>query len=238
MIDRAEASDPRLLEILRGHPKVGLVQEGREAHLTFHQGPWSRRVFAGDSAPVLAGLVELIDNNPLVCADEASVPDAASTLALIALGPLIRAGLLVESPTMMTNLAVNQPTLDAFLAKELWNEGITVSTESFDFGSVAVATVMAAIRTPDRLKDVDDLYGEAFGRSFFVRRDEESAWDTSLVARKPHAAFRLRISPDAPNSLLTVQVMADLNGKCGACQVVHCMNVMAGLEETLGIADC
>jgi N-acetyl-gamma-glutamylphosphate reductase len=29
--------------------------------------------------------------------------------------------------------------------------------------------------------------------------------------------------------------MADRNGKCGAAQVVHAMNVMCGFEESLGI---
>src|SRR5215218_131169 len=102
MIDRAEASDPRLLELLRNHPRVAEVTTSDEPCLAFHQGPWNRRVLSGDPTPALAGLVELMDNNPLVCADEASVPDPASTLALIALGPLIRAGLLVESATMLT----------------------------------------------------------------------------------------------------------------------------------------
>ena len=106
-----------------------------------------------------------------------------------------------------------------------------------DFGTVVAATVISAIQTPDRLEDLDDLYEEAFGRSFFVRRDEASEWDVKLVKSKPHSLYRMRISPDKPQSLLTVQVMADKDGKCGAAQVVHCMNVMAGFEETLGIED-
>jgi hypothetical protein len=177
-----------------------------------------------------------MDNNPLVCADAASVPDPASTLALIALGPLIRAGLLHERPTLMINVEADETQVDAFLAREGWREGATVSSESLDFGSVVAATVMAEVRTPKRLEDLDDLYEECYGRSFFVRRDEMADWDVSLVQGKPHALYRMRIAVEDPVSLLTIQVMADRDGKCGAAQIVHCMNVMAGFEETFGIA--
>ena len=96
MIDRAEASDKRLLSFLRSHPHVKEVVEGGGPGLRFWQGPWARSIEVGNPSLEVAGLVELMDNNPLVCADVASVPDPASTLTLIAIGPLIRAGLLVE----------------------------------------------------------------------------------------------------------------------------------------------
>jgi N-acetyl-gamma-glutamylphosphate reductase len=47
--------------------------------------------------------------------------------------------------------------------------------------------------------------------------------------------YRLRVTPNDNASLLTIQVLADRDGKCGAAQVVHMMNVMAGFEETLGL---
>lgn len=236
MIDLAEAGDPCLLSLLRKHPHVSQVEEIPRDDLRFRQGDWQRTIVIGRPECDVAGLVELMDNNPLVCADIVSVPDPASTLALIALGPLVRAGLLAEAPTMLLNVDAETDLVNAFLAKEGWLEGVTVASETMDFGSVVAATVIAAIQTPERLQDLDDLYGEFYGRSFFVRRDEDSDWDTKLVTGQPHAVFRLRIAPDQPHSLLTVQVMADGEGKCGAAQVIHCMNVMAGFEETLGIS--
>ena len=204
--------------------------------MRFSRGNWHREVRIGDASLEVAGLVELIDNNPLVCADVSSVPDRAATLALTALGPLIKAGVIAERPTMLANFEAESEGVEAFLQKEGWPDGLTLSSQPMDFGAVLAATVIAAVRTPSRLEDIDDLYAEAYGRSFFVRREEASEWDVKLVAGKPHAAFRLRISPDEPQSLLTIQVMAEKDGKCGAAQVVHCMNVMAGFEETLGVS--
>jgi hypothetical protein len=181
------------------------------------------------------GLVELMDNNPLVCADEASVPSPASTLALIALGPLARTGLLVERPTLIVNVPADEEDVRLYLATMGWEEGCTLSAEETDLGGAAAATAIAAITNPETFDEIDALYEEAFGRSFFVRRDETSDWHVSLVLGKPHALYRLRLTPGDAESLLTVQVMADLKGKCGAAQVVHAFNVMCGFEESMGI---
>jgi hypothetical protein len=235
MIDRAEASDVRLLSLLRSHPHVKEVVEGRGPGLRFQQGSWSRSIEIANPELEVAGLVELMDNNPLVCADVASVPDPGSTLSLIAVGPLIRAGLLVEAPTDITNFVADPELIGRFLAKEGWPDGVTYHQEPIDLGPVYVASCIAAISTPARIEDLDDLYAEAYGRSFFVRRAEE-AWDIDLVHSKHHAAFKMQITVEYPTSLLSIQVMADKDGKCGAAQIVHCMNVMAGFEETLGIA--
>lgn len=234
MIDRAEASDPRLLSFLRSHPHVGDVVTGGGPGLRFSQGSWHRSIEIGNSSLEVAGLVELMDNNPLVCADVASVPDPASTLVLIAIGSLVRAGLLAEPPTVITNFSADADLMGRFLAKEGWSDGVTYHLEPVDFGPVLVASCIASISTPSRLEDIDDLYEESYGRSFFVHKCTEG-WDVGLVHGKNHAAYKYQISPDAPNSLISIQVMADRDGKCGAAQVVHCMNVMAGYEETVGI---
>jgi len=236
MIDRAETSDPSLLSLLRKHPRVKEVLPGGDRGLRFQQGDWKRSIAVGDPSLAVCGLVEMMDNNPLVCTDSASVPDAGSTLALIALGPLVRAGLLVEPPTVMTNFPAEADLIGRFLDREGWSQGVTYALEPIDLDPVFVASVISAIKTPARLEDIDDLYEEAYGRSFFVRREEESAWDVGLVHSKAFAAYKMRIAPDEPNSLLSIQVMADKDGKCGAAQVVHCMNVMAGFEGTLGIS--
>ncbi len=233
---RARTEDDSLRAVLSRHPLVELVDAPAASPLEFDQGTWHRQVHVGDTTG-LRGLVELMDNNPLVCADSLSVPDAGSTLALIAIGPLIRAGILVEAPVLMYSFEVVEATIDSYLESMEWPHGASVHLDFQDLGSVVALNAMAIIQTPARLEDIDDLYAEAYGRSFFVRREESETWDTALVADRPHAVFRLRISPDEPNSLLTIQVMADRDGKAGAAQIVHAMNVMAGFEESLGIAE-
>lgn len=238
---RAIAGDvPLLRDRLSGHPLVALQAGTTEHALEFWQGDWNRFVCVG-RRDGLRGLVELMDNNPMVCADSMSVPDAASTLALIAVGPLIRAGTLVEPPTLMFSFPADEKQVDSYLETEGWTHGATVAEVHQSLGSVLALRAICAVRTEGDpaaatpFSEIDELYEEAFGRSFFVRRDETSPWDTELVSGKPFAAYRLSIAPDSPTSLLTVQVMADRDGKCGAGQVVHAMNVMAGLEESLGV---
>jgi N-acetyl-gamma-glutamylphosphate reductase len=122
------------------------------------------------------------------------------------------------------------------LETEGWSGGFIPHSEHQPSGSVVALNAMALISSDGNLDDIDDLYDEVYGRSFFVRRIEDGDWDSDLVAGKPWAAYRLRVSPGEGQALLTIQTMADLNGKVGAAQLVHAMNVMAGFEESLGIA--
>jgi len=237
MVDVAQSGNPVVREMLSRHPKVSTVSQGALLGVSFSQGPWQREVLIGQATNPLYGLVELMDNNPVVCADRMSVPSPATTLALIALGPLADAGLIEDSPTVIVNIEGDEEEISSALAAMGWAGGAFLHSEPMDLEGVAAATVMVAIRTPDDLDEIDDLFEERFGRSFFVRRDEDSEWDASLVRGKPLALYRLRISPDQPNSLLTVRVLADLQGKLGAAQVVHAMNVMCGFEESLGISQ-
>lgn len=233
-----QSSNDRLRKSLHSHPHVSSVSTSEQTRvaLVLHQGAWRREILVGNHDVPIKGLIELMDNNPVVCADQISLPSAASTLALIALGPLIAAGILTETPTLVFNFEADPFDVDNFLATEGWNEGALIHTEPVDLDGVKVVTAMAAIRTPDDLDEVDDLYEERFGRSFFVRRDEDSDWEPGLVRNKPYAVFRLEISEDHPVSLLKIRVMADRHGKLGEAQIIHAMNVMAGFEESLGIA--
>lgn len=235
MIHVEIAPNATLRALLDRHPHVGGVSERPGASLAWTVGERRREVRVGDVAAPLRGLPELVDNNPLVCADVFSVPDAASTLACIALGPLILAGLLTESPTMLTSVASDEAVVEGFLAAMGWRDGIAIGSAPADFKGAAAASVMAAISTPERLDDLDDLYRERYSRSFFVVEHAEPTWDVEVVIGKPFAAYRLRINPDEPTSLLTVQTMADLDGKLGAAQIVHSFNIMNGFEESLGI---
>jgi N-acetyl-gamma-glutamylphosphate reductase len=212
------------------------VQAGAARGVSFSIGEWEREVAVGDAKLPLYGLVEVMDNNPLVCADAISIPGPAATMALIAIAPLAQAGLIADAPVLMLNFAAEEEEIILALKTCGWDGGVTFHTELLDLDGVYAATVMAAIRTPDDLEDLDALYDEQFGRSFYIRRDETSEWDPSLVKGKPYALYRLRISPDEPNSMLTIRILSDQNGKCGAAQIVHAMNVMCGFEESLGIS--
>lgn len=235
MIDVAYVSDPPLKAILERHPKIQRVEIKTVPGIEFYQGTWYRTVVAGDLRTDLFGLVELLDNNPMVCADAVSVPDPVSTLALIALGPIALAGLVVEAPTMIVNMVADEEFVNHYLTSAGWTEGITLHTDPQDGIKVAAATVIAKIQAPETWSDIDDLYEERFGRSFFVRREEERPWNSNLVEGTPYALYNLRYTPGEDTSLLTVQVMADLGGKCGPAQLVHAMNVMAGFEESLAV---
>ncbi|MGV3618245.1 MAG: hypothetical protein ACO1SV_23200 [Fimbriimonas sp.] len=234
MIDQAVSSDPIVRTLLARHPRVGAVVEGAE-RLAWRRGEWDRTLDAGRDDIELHGLVELMDNNPLVCADAVSVPSPAATLALIALGPLAAAGMIAEAPALIVNFPADEADVARYLATEGWTGGVALRSEPVDLGTVLAATAMVEIVTPDDLDEIDALFEERFGRSFFVRRDETSEWDPSLVAGTPRAVYRLLIAPDRPNSLLTIRVLADRNGKAGAAQLVHAMNVMSGFEESLGL---
>ncbi|MCW5938845.1 MAG: hypothetical protein KF884_05135 [Fimbriimonadaceae bacterium] len=229
-------SDPALRALLEAHPEfepTGTPAEGLTVR--WEQGDWRRSVTAGSTATEVRGLAELMDNNPLVCADVASVPSQVGTLALIALGPLARAALLVEAPALRANQ--DDPSLDSWLATEGWSGGTVFEADRADLGSVLAVTAWAVVPTPDAPEELAELYDEAFSRSFYVRRDQDSDWDTRLVAGRPWACYRLAVTPDDPHCLIRVQVMADRNGKAGAAQVVHALNVMCGFEESLGIPE-
>lgn len=236
MIDRAASSDPLVRNLLAAHPKVASIAIGEHPGIDFSIGNWERAVVVGDPELETAGLVELIDNNPMVCADRMSVPDALSTAALVALGPLAWAGMILEPPTLISSTEGDEELLGRFMGTAGWTDGVTLHTEARDLGSVIAVTGMAAIPTPEDWSEIDDLFAERYSRSFFVRRDEDSEWNPTLVAGRPFALYRLRYTPGDQNSLLTVQVLADAEGKCGRAQVVHAMNVMAGFEESLGIS--
>lgn len=236
MVDRAETHDLAALQLLERHPRVTGVVPGDFAGIRFYQGTRAREVRVADPTAEVFGLLELADNNPVVCADSVSVPSPVSTLALIALGPIADAGLLADTPTVVTNVEADEDDLNRSLVTCGWQDGALLHVEPVDLEWVVTITAMAAIRTPEDPADIDALYEERFGRSFFVHRDETSVWDPGLVRGTPQALFRFTLALDQPESLLTVRVLADLNGKAGAAQLVHAMNIMCGFEESLGIA--
>lgn len=224
-----------LRDILARHPHVERVVVGGDAELEFESEQGRRRIWAGNPDVEVAGLVETMDNNPLVCADEASVPDAASTLALICLGPLIRAGVITDGPGVIFSFEPGLGPVHRFLEREGLQNRPTFGTSVQDFGGVLACTAMAPVAGIASASDLDSLFDEAYGRSFYVRRHEWSDWSADGVKGTPFAAFRLRLQPDDGAGLATVQAMASAHGKCGEAQIVHAFNVMSGFEESLGI---
>lgn len=235
MIELAQSSDERTLELLRNHPRVARVEPGSHSGVDFKVGVQQRSVYVADPSQEVAGLVELIDNNPMVCAESMSVADPTSTLALIALGPLAWAGMILEPPTVISSVPANPDLLERFLETAGWQGGVTYHYEQRELGTVRAVVAMAVISTPADWSEIDDVYEERYGRAFYVRRDDDSSWEPELVQNQPHAVYRVRYSPGDDTSLLTIQVLGDEHGKCGSAQTIHAMNVMAGFEESLGI---
>jgi hypothetical protein len=226
-------ADSYLWHLLEKHPAGADLVSGEG--FSFDRGDWPRSVATGDTEGALTGLIELTDNNPFVCAERVSTPSPLSTLALIALGPLIRAGLPTEEIMLQASRAMDAPDLAFLLDQEGINQSVTLALDDEDLGSVLALNALVPIAEMHDWSLLDALFEESYGRSFFVRPASE--WNGSEVASRPWAVYDLRITPGEGSGLLTVRVMADLRGKAGECQMIHTMNVMAGFEEHLGIPD-
>jgi len=234
MVLRVSTGDQALLAALARHPRVSEVTDDGQPGLRFSIGAWHRSISIGLPREDVTGLTELMDNNPLVCADRFSLPTPATSLALIALGPIILAGMLVAPPTLTTNLGWDAADLDAQLTELGWTGGAVIQSQSDDSG-IGALTAMAEIKAPDDLTEIDEAFAERFGRSFFVREDDVSEWTPEAVEGTQLARYRLRITVDERHSILTMRVLADRSGKLGAGQIIHAMNVMCGFEESLGV---
>lgn len=233
MIERASSANPRVRALLAQHPKVGTVEVGDNPGLDFSMSGWNRQIVIGTTHAILP---ELTDNNPLVCADQLVLPTPAATLAVLALGPLLSAGLLLETPAILTNVPCQEDEIGEALVNLHWDQGVALHVEPQDLKGGIALTAMALVPALEDFDELDELYRERYGRTFFVHEDDEvEDWDIQRVMGTPNAIYRLRLSQDDPNSLLTIHTMADLDGKAGAAQVVHALNVMCGLAENLGL---
>jgi N-acetyl-gamma-glutamylphosphate reductase len=87
------------------------------------------------------------------------------------------------------------------------------------------------------LDEIDEIYADRYSKSFFVREFTESEWSANLVQRQPFAAYRLEITEGHPHSILSIHVIGDIEGKLGAAQMIHMMNIMSGFEESIGIPN-
>lgn len=222
---------PALWAMLLRHPfvEVRSFAETKANRIEFDSGR-ARSVSQGDPAAGLYGLTELMDNNPLVCADEAAVTGAAATLVMVAIGPLARAELLTEMPAVALNFVEGTDEIDAALKTEGWQGGAVVATAD-DEPELLAAECICQIRLPDGVEDIEALFDECYGRSFFVRPGRVSSAD------EPFAGYELTVEPQGESmALVKVTATAAPDGKCGAGGLVHMFNVMCGFEESLGVA--
>jgi len=229
------SGSPALEAMMSRHAHVRLETFGaaEKNKVEFGSKNWNRQVVEGD--PYVHGpygLAELMDNNPLVCADIASCPGPSATLAAIAVAPLAKAAMLLERPAIVFSFDDNYEEVNRVLETEGWSAGAAVTGNPMELESCLIATSLSKIRIPQSASEVDDLYDECFARSFFVRRHEGDDWGPQLVRGTPNAKYQLILSPgEAHTAVLRVDVIADPNGKCGAAQVVHMFNIMCGFEE-------
>ncbi len=232
MIRLQAPADPVLRRLLAGRAEIDLAPEPLDSpRLVWDQDGRMRTLHIGPARPQgIAGLLELMDNNPLVCADEASTPPPAAALALAALGPVWQAGLALDEPAF-------ESSSDCALGP--WLETIQFSGEylhesrdgSQDLESL---NLFLPIRNPGRWSDLDDLYREAYGGSFAIETWEDGD-EPALPAGSPLLVYRLRITPGDDESLFTVQAAGRRDGRLGPAQAVQMLNVMCGWEECLGL---
>ncbi len=225
----------RLGEFLAGHPNVEVLSGDCHSALEFVQSGRTRRVWFGRPDVELSGLAEVMDNNPLVCADDMSVPSPEGTLALIALAPLIRAGALGKRPALSFNFDANLASVRTFLSTEGFKGEVGLEKQEPSRGTVLSCTVRFTLAGTLEPNELEGLFAEWYGKAFYVRAQSGSELDLNLVKGKPFALYQIAKTNQGEQK--QVRVIADKDGKCGAAQIIHAMNVMAGFEESLGIPD-
>jgi N-acetyl-gamma-glutamylphosphate reductase len=235
MLIQARAFGSQALRaLLEAHPfvQVQSFEGSSDPRIEFDTGR-KRVAYQGKADTEFYGLTELMDNNPLVCADQASMTGHEATLALIALGPLAKAELLLDPPAIAFNFGSESPEeVDDALATEGWVGGAAVATAD-GTPTILAAECMANIRVPGSREDVDALYAECFGRSFFVRES-----DTPPNPKDAFGTYTITLDERGDGTALAKVVSASAaEAKCGAGGLVHLFNVMCGFEESLGVAE-
>lgn len=216
-------SEPNLAAAFSLHPLVEVVQgEPETGAASWSQGDWRRSLAIGAPAEV-RGLIETMDNNPMVCCDRFSVPGPMATLALLALAPAARAGI-VASPPRLSLSHPPEPSMTEFLSEAgvpSWH------AQAGAGGALCRASARFALPPGCSKDEVGAAFGECYDRAFFVRIEEGDPTGLAL-------AF-VRLEFEAGD--LIVSAAADPLGKAGPAQCVHAFNVMCGFVESLGVTD-
>ncbi|HLP00150.1 MAG TPA: hypothetical protein VK171_16255, partial [Fimbriimonas sp.] len=177
-----------LADRLRHHPMVAKVSESN-----FDLEFGGRTVSIGSGGEV-TGVVELMDNNPLVCADHASTPNIEGTLATLALGPILLSGLVTEPPVVLFSFEADEASVNEALASVEYHQPVTFGCDPHDLGSVRGIYCIAKIKPLTDFDELDAIYSERYEKSFFMRLATAAEWDTQLVSGKSFAAYRLEIT--------------------------------------------
>ncbi len=235
---KATTGDDRLAELLSHHPRIGLVATNDDPTVLTLESPGrSRRLHIADARVEQYGLLELMDNNPIVCADDISIPSLAASLFLITLGPLLLSGLVVEPPSFVTNLNCHGTDLARAVRSVGWDDEVDIMTEAVHVGGIALATGIAVIQSVSDPEELAEFYLERFGKSPLIRMEGSTEWSPQLVEGKPLAIYRITVNPDEPTSLVSVKAMVDFTGAFQAAQMVTAMNVMYGFEDEMGLVQ-
>jgi len=225
-----------LRDLLEKHPRVKLEgwRPSEQLMIRFIEGGAERTLEqARISQDGTYGLIELMDNNPLVCAERASVPGALATLGLICLGPLARAEMLTAEPTVEPSFNEDAEELVAALRLEGFHGGVHLAPSTGERAGLLSVRCIAPLRAHSGA-EVEELFAELYGRSFFLRPAKERGEDQILGS--PYATYSLDAARLKGERVLEVRAIADADGKCGAAQMIHVFNVMAGFEEDLGLS--
>jgi len=223
-INLARSSNPRIVSLLNRHSEIDAVElEPPEdgSLLSFVQGDWSREIVENRSGLHPRGLLELIDNNPLICADHFSLPRADFVALLIAVGPAMQNGMIANLSSIESNSFTFVENNDVFASELGWRLSPSVAlipTQDPAF------TITGILKPEVTHGDFLSLYIERYSRSPLIHFYETS-----------QNGYLVKIGLPSENTVC-VTVYCNNPQLCFADYVVFAMNVMCGYEDSLGLS--
>lgn len=222
-IDWIEAPAP-VASLLRHHPRIEKVIVADSPIVRFTTRGWKRELHIGNSQCYVRGVPELIDNNPIVCCDEFSLPSPfAHALSLVA-GPMSLSGIPTLVQAVASNLSSNNESDKAFL-EDIYLD--TTRTLLTDRAGTESDILEAVLRIPEdiHLEEIIAIFRQRYDGAFLISGE-------SLPF--PGATFSLA-KWNLDEGTFTVRIDSPVNGKFGAAGQVHALNVMMGYDEGLGL---
>ncbi|ABK86975.1 TPA: N-acetyl-gamma-glutamyl-phosphate reductase [Bacillus cereus] len=192
-------------------------------------------------------------------------PGCFATAALLAILPLVRSGIIEEdsiiidaksgvsgagkTPTTMTHFPelydnlriykVNEhqhiPEIEQMLAE--WNretQPITFSTHLIPISRGIMVTLYAKVKREMEIEQLQQLYEEAYEQSAFIRIRMQGEFPSPKEVRGSNYCD-MGIAYDERTGRVTVVSVIDNMMKGAAGQAIQNANIVAGLEETIGL---
>ena len=192
-------------------------------------------------------------------------PGCFATAALLAILPLVRSGIIEEdsiiidaksgvsgagkTPTTMTHFPelydnlriykVNEhqhiPEIEQMLAE--WNretQPITFSTHLIPISRGIMVTLYAKVKREMEIEQLQQLYEEAYEQSAFIRIRMQGEFPSPKEVRGSNYGD-MGIAYDERTGRVTVVSVIDNMMKGAAGQAIQNANIVAGLEETIGL---